>query len=115
MLADAWENLTKSNLQRAWRKLWPDEESRIEENENEDCIVNEVTELCCAISGLEQCDKNYASEWLAVDDRDTEIVESDGDENENDVEEAGSTHSKAFMAAETLMSWLKKQTESTPT
>ena len=55
MLADAWETLTKSNLQRAWRKLWPDEESRIEENanENEDCVVNEVTEICSTIPGFE--------------------------------------------------------------
>lgn len=72
MLADAWETLTKSNLQRAWRKLWPDEESRIEENanENEDCVVNEVTEICSTIPGFEQCDENDASEWLAVDDND---------------------------------------------
>ncbi|KAJ8882458.1 hypothetical protein PR048_014266 [Dryococelus australis] len=120
MLADAWETLPKRNLQRAWRKLWPDEENRI--NENEDCVVNEI---CSTISGFEQCGKNYASEWFVVEDNDpgyqalsnqkiavivsegdAETVESDGDKNKNDIEEAEPTHSEAFIAAETLMSWL---------
>lgn len=135
MLADAWDTLTKSNLQRAWNKLWPEEQSAGEEitNVNEDCGVNEVAEICSTIPGFEQCDENDASEWLAVDNNDpgyqilsdqeivsmvskedAETVEPDG-KIEDEIEDAGPTHSEAFLAADTLMSWLEKQTESTPT
>ncbi|KAK4882315.1 hypothetical protein RN001_005634 [Aquatica leii] len=81
--------------------------------------------------GFEECDKDDAMEWLAVDsndpgyqiltdeeiadmllneeDDDTETMGSDGDDTENETDETGPTHSEAFVAAETLMSWLKKQ------
>lgn len=46
MLADGWNSLTKSNLQRAWNKLWPEEQSAGEEiaNDNEECGVNKVAD-----------------------------------------------------------------------
>lgn len=40
---------------------------------------------------------------------------SDGDDTENEAEETGPRHSEAFVAAETLMTWLEKQNESSPT
>ncbi|KAJ8877374.1 hypothetical protein PR048_021828, partial [Dryococelus australis] len=102
----------------------------IEENENEDCIVNEVTKICSTIPGFEQCDKNDASEWLGVDGNNPgyqvlsdqeiadmvseETIESDGDKNENDIKEAG-PHIPKHLWQQTLMSWLEKLTESTPT
>jgi len=42
-------------------------------------------------------------------------MESDSDDPEHETEETGPTHSQAFVAAETLMSWLEKQNESSPT
>lgn len=135
MLSDAWDTLTKTNLQRAWNKLWPEEQSAGEEdvNDNEDGGVKEVTEICSTIPGFEQCDENDAREWLAVDNNDpgyqmltdeeiaamvyeddAEPIELVDDEVEDEIEEAGPTHAEAFTAAETLMSWLEKQKESTP-
>ncbi|KAI4471815.1 hypothetical protein MML48_1g12420 [Holotrichia oblita] len=72
MLSDAWDTLTKTNLQRAWNKLWSEEQSAGEEdvNDNEDGGVNEVTGICSKIPGFEQCDENDVSEWLAVDNND---------------------------------------------
>ncbi|KAG8282028.1 hypothetical protein J6590_045953 [Homalodisca vitripennis] len=45
----------------------------------------------------------------------TETMECDSDDPEHETEETGPTHSEAFVAAETLMSWLEKQNESSPT
>ncbi|KAK9727739.1 hypothetical protein QE152_g19049 [Popillia japonica] len=50
-----------------------------------------------------------------LNDEDTDTIGSDGDVAENETEETAPTHSEAFVAAETLMSWLEKQNESSPT
>ncbi|KAK9694463.1 hypothetical protein QE152_g33541 [Popillia japonica] len=128
MLADAWERLTETNLQRAWRKLWPYDEGKDDDEEEEADIDG---------AGFEQCDKDDAMEWLGVDSNDpgyqiltdqeiadmlmmqflsedTDTIGSDGDDAENETEEIGPTHSEAFVAAETLMSWLEKQNQSSP-
>ncbi|KAG8324588.1 hypothetical protein J6590_088519 [Homalodisca vitripennis] len=45
----------------------------------------------------------------------TETMESDSDDPEHETEVTGLTHSEVFLLAETLMSWLEKQNESSPT
>ncbi|XP_028147821.1 jerky protein homolog-like [Diabrotica virgifera virgifera] len=135
MLADAWESLTETNLQRAWRKLWPYEEEKDDLEEGDiDGAVNEISEICSTLPGFEECNKDDAMECLAVDSNDsgfqiltdqeiadmlnedeTETMESDSDDNSDKTEETGPTHSEAFVAAEALMSWLEKQNESSPT
>ncbi|KAG8284277.1 hypothetical protein J6590_106503, partial [Homalodisca vitripennis] len=42
-------------------------------------------------------------------------MESDRDDPEHETEERGPTHSETFVTAETRMSWLEKQNESSPT
>lgn len=41
MLPDAWETLTKENLQNVWKKLWHTKEDQIEENPTENNRVEE--------------------------------------------------------------------------
>ncbi|KAK4876516.1 hypothetical protein RN001_009022 [Aquatica leii] len=130
----------ETNLKSAWRKLWPYNESKDNNQEEDgdiDGAVNEITDICSKLPGFEECDKADAMEWLDVDsndpgyliltdakiadmvlkeeDEDTETMGSDGDDTENETEETGSTHSEAFVAAEILMSCLEKQNESSPT
>ncbi|KAK4879154.1 hypothetical protein RN001_007300 [Aquatica leii] len=136
---DAWESLTETNLKRAWRKIWPYNKGKDNQEEDGDIdgAVKEITDICSKLSGFEECDKDDAMVWLAVDsndpgyqiltdkeiadilpneeDEDIETMGSDGDDTENETEETGPTHFEAFVAAETLMSWLEKQKESSPT
>lgn len=73
MLADAWESLTETNLKRAWRKLWPYNEGKDNNQEEDgdiDGAVNEITDICSKLPGFEECDKDDAMEWLAVDSND---------------------------------------------
>lgn len=55
MLSDAWDSLTKTNLQRAWKKLWAEEQSAGEKegNYNEDVGVNKQVEIYSTILGFE--------------------------------------------------------------
>ncbi|KAI4456158.1 larval storage protein/phenoloxidase [Holotrichia oblita] len=64
MLSDAWDTLTKTNLQRALNEVWSEEQSAGEEpvNDNEDGGVNEVTGICSKIPGFEQCGENDAND-----------------------------------------------------
>ncbi|KAK9751248.1 Tc5 transposase DNA-binding domain [Popillia japonica] len=125
MLADAWESLTETNLQRAWGKLWPYDKGTDDDEEEEagiDGAVNEIRDICSTLPGFEQCDKDDAMEWLGVDsndpgyqiltdqeiadmlnDEDTDTIGSEGDDAENGTEKTGPTHSDAFVAAVTLM------------
>ncbi|KAK9737492.1 hypothetical protein QE152_g10666 [Popillia japonica] len=105
-----------------------------EEEADIDGAVNEIRDICSTLPGFEHCDKDDAMEWLDVDsndagyqiltdqeiadmlnDEDTDTIGSDGDDAENETEETGPRHSEAFVAAETLMSWLEKQNESSHT
>jgi len=72
MLADAWESLTETNLQRAWKKLWPYEEEKDDKEEKGDIdgAVNEIRGICSTLPGFEKCDKDDAMEWFAVDSND---------------------------------------------
>lgn len=121
MLSDAWDSLTLANLQRVWIKLWAEEQSAGEKegNYNEDVGVNKEVEIYSTILGFELFNVNDVSEWLTVDTNnpgyqilsdeqiaamvyevDAETVESD-DEVENEIEEAGLTHSEVCIVAET--------------
>ncbi|KAK9701879.1 hypothetical protein QE152_g30302 [Popillia japonica] len=118
-------------------KLWPYDEGKDDDDEEEvdrDGAENEIRDICSTLPGFEQCDKNDAMECLGVDsngpgyeiltdqeiadmlnDEDTDKIGSDDDDAENGTEETGPTHSEALVAPETLMSWLEKQNESSPT
>ncbi|KAK9744532.1 hypothetical protein QE152_g7681 [Popillia japonica] len=72
MLANAWDSLTVTNLQNAWKKLW----SVVEGGETSDSnrtdsdkerILNEMTALFSTINGFEECDAEDAREWLNND------------------------------------------------
>ncbi|KAK9759302.1 DDE superfamily endonuclease [Popillia japonica] len=55
MLTDAWESLTETNLQRAWRKLWPYDEGKDDDEEEEadiDGAVNEIRDICSTLPGF---------------------------------------------------------------
>ncbi|KAK9753498.1 hypothetical protein QE152_g2007 [Popillia japonica] len=49
-----------------------------------------------------------------LNDEDTDTTGSVRDDAENETEETRPTHSEAFVGAETMMSWLEKQNESSP-
>ncbi|KAG8307108.1 hypothetical protein J6590_031507 [Homalodisca vitripennis] len=95
--------------------------------------MKEIRDICSTLPGFEQCDKDDAMEWLAVDSNDpgyqiltdqeiadmlneeeTKTMESDSHDPEHETEETGA-HSETFVAAETLMSWLEKRKESPAT
>ncbi|KAK4881242.1 hypothetical protein RN001_004561 [Aquatica leii] len=70
MLADAWESLTGTNLKRAWKKLWPYNEGKDNNQEEEgdiDGAVNEITDICNKLNRFEECDIDDGMEWLAID------------------------------------------------
>ncbi|KAK9751462.1 DDE superfamily endonuclease [Popillia japonica] len=54
MLAGAWESFTETNLKRAWRKLWPYDEGKDDNEEKEadiDGAVNEIRDICSTLPG----------------------------------------------------------------
>ncbi|KAK9746200.1 hypothetical protein QE152_g6292 [Popillia japonica] len=68
--------------------------------------------------GVDSSDPGDAMEWLGVDSSDPGGYRHnwiEGDDAENETKETGPTHFEAFVAAETLTSWLEKQNESSPT
>ncbi|KAK9702957.1 hypothetical protein QE152_g29611 [Popillia japonica] len=65
--------LQRTLLLRAWRKLWPYDEGKDDDEEEEadiDGAVNEIRDICSTLPGFEQCDKDDAMEWLDVDSND---------------------------------------------
>ena len=139
MLADALDSLTKQNVMNAWKKLWPiaeelqqqqelGEKEQIEEKKQSQTF-DEITKIAARLPGFEQCDENDLHRWLEKDIgdpgfqilTDEEIVGSvlaeTNDEVLTDEEECdeseikGPTHSEAFDAFETAMAWCEQQNE----
>lgn len=132
MLADSWDLLTKENLTKAWNKLWPenkDTEEDADENEPETLEnVSEVAVLCQSVPGFQECDAADVEEWLDIDRNDmgyeilddndiaTSVQESENNEGSDSEEEPADdhsvpSHSEAFTALETVMSWYETQPE----
>lgn len=132
MLADSWDLLTKENLKRTWNKLWPenqDSEPTTHENPTESLEnVREVVALCQSVPGFQECDEADAAEWLNIDKNDmgyeilddndivNTVQESENQEGSDSEEEPADdnsvpSHSEAFTALETVMSWYETQPE----
>ncbi|KAI4460851.1 hypothetical protein MML48_5g00002327 [Holotrichia oblita] len=72
MLADAWDSLTVTNLQNAWKKSWPVVEAGETSHSNrtdsdEEQILNEMTALFSTINEFEECNAEDAKERLNND------------------------------------------------
>lgn len=133
MIADAWDSLTKDNLQNAWKKLWTlSEEPEVEEENinSEQNDIDEFVDLFGIIPGFTDCDKNDAVDWLNGDSTDPgyqildddEIISSlknqEDDDHDNDSSSDESvnapnkpSHAEAFAAFETGLEWFERQDE----
>ncbi|KAK9702784.1 hypothetical protein QE152_g29709 [Popillia japonica] len=68
-----FSNLNMVMWVRAWRKLWPYDEGKDDDEEEEadiDGAVNEIRDICSTLPGFEQSDKDDAMGWLDVDSND---------------------------------------------
>lgn len=123
MVADAWSQITRENLSRAWNKILGNQDTV-----DEDLTLQEIVRLFEELPGFDECDLEDATEWLSSDNdpgyqilTDNEIllavqtIDEEREEEGEPEEVSKPTHQQALSAAETLMQWFEHEPNFRPT
>ncbi|KAK9685634.1 DDE superfamily endonuclease [Popillia japonica] len=108
MLADAWDSLTVTNLQNAWKKLWPVVEAG-ETKDAKEWLNNDTNLTGCTSLSDDDIVKSVNEDCPS---------DNDSDETNQDVNDTGPTHAEAFTALDTALTWYtwyERQAESCST
>lgn len=132
-IAQAWNDLPSQTLQRAWNKLWPQENEDNTDTETHNTDNEEILQLFDALPGGENIEIDDVTAWMDLDKQDAgfqllsddDIIQQvldpkdpeEDDESDHEVVEAPKTisHTEAEAMFSKCIDWFEQQSEADST